>query len=227
MSEGVTKKGPLIAGFCLFSSRNAEIDPFPGSGKERSGSGTKRVRIRAIPGSKGSGTPPYQALSSPGPLVQGDLDLSNACPGWPWRATGYRAGTAEDTGTEGQLRCPDPCCPEGNRAIEPRGPFLYAGYTGRTGPGGPVLCWVYPGRDGMALAGHQGHYYRGGVHHPALPCSLLFHVAGLACLPVVVTPRLLQAGGGRYSSSSGSCGLRRRKLPQQQYNIILCSVRNR
>ena len=56
----------------------------------------------------------------------------------------------------------------------------------------PVLGVVYPGSNGMALAGHLGHYYRG-THPPTLPSSIIFfRGAGLAWLPVVVMTRLLQ-----------------------------------
>ena len=50
-------------------------------------------------GSKSTGNRPYQALRTLAALDPGYLDLSNTCPWGARKASGYRAGTAEDTGT--------------------------------------------------------------------------------------------------------------------------------
>ena len=68
-----------------------------------------------------------------------------------------------------------------------------AGPVQQCGPAG--LAGVYPGSNGMALAGYQGHYYRGTPPHPPTLYYILFLVTVvtlLAWLPVVVMTRLLQ-----------------------------------
>ena len=52
-------------------------------------------------------------------------------------------------------------CPDGNSATEPRALFPAAVDRVHRGSVGAVHVRGVPGSNGMALAGHQGHYYPG------------------------------------------------------------------
>ena len=116
LSRVVQRKGSSHSGFFKIFFTLSGNRPFsricpdlviPGSGSGSKGSGS---------GSKGTRNPPYQALRTPGPLVQGDLDLSNTCPWIPWRGSSYRAQMTEDTGTAGGHPSSCSYSPGGNQA---------------------------------------------------------------------------------------------------------------
>ena len=161
-----------------------------------SGSGVPRVRIRSkVTKCWVSEAPGAQA--APGSL---DLGLSNTYPGSPLTGPGYRARTAEDTGTEGQLRCPGTLPPAASSGPEPRAPFL------RGVAPSPLLPVRYRVRGSGQRVPRTGRYGPSGpprallpgVHHPpptqyyVIFLSVLPVVTDLACLPVVVTTRPLQ-----------------------------------
>ena len=136
----------------------------------------KRVRIRVIPGSEGTWIPPYQALRTPGPLVQGDLDLSNTYPGSPWEGPwlpGQNCRRYRNTGAASLLRTTltrretGPLSPGHGSRQRCSAARCCSAWSRRA-----VVAGVYLGLNGMALAGHLGHYYPG--VHPSPPCTIIF-----------------------------------------------------
>ena len=110
-----------------------------GSGVKRVPDPVKRVSDGSRIRSKGPECCPSQALGGPGTLDPGYLDLSNTYPGSPLTASGYRVRTAEDTRTEEQLRCSVTTSPGRYWPVEPRGPSLHRGRTGRDRVDGRVV----------------------------------------------------------------------------------------
>ena len=125
------EKGPLIAGFRVFSSRISIVDLFSRYDWIRCQKGPDPVSEGSGSGQKGPEHCPSEAPEALWPLATGYLDLSNTYPRWPWAGSGYRAQMAEDTGTEGQLRCPVHLPPVGYWPVEPRRPLRHRGRTGR------------------------------------------------------------------------------------------------
>ena len=129
--EGVTGKGPLIACFSWFLSRISIFDPFPRFHWIRCQKGPDPVVPGSIRCQKGPGCCPSEALRALPALSNGYLDLSNTCPGCSRAASGYRVRTAEDTGTEEELRSSVTFPPGGYWPAEPRRPPVHRGRTGR------------------------------------------------------------------------------------------------
>ena len=124
-----TEKGPLIAGFLLFSSRISIIDPFHGLPWIRSSKGPdpgQKGVIRAQTGSKEAKYSPSEALRSLRALSNGYLDLSNSCSRYLELALATGLEQPKIQEPRSSFAAPYPCCPDRTRPIEPRGPFPYA-----------------------------------------------------------------------------------------------------
>ena len=167
------EKGPLIAGFSMFSSHFPGFDPFdrfdrircqkgPGSGH----SGVKRHWIRDHPGPR---TPGQPGQGVPGPIQHlPRMALEGLwLPGSSDRRYSNKEGFSPPYPTTTR-RETGPLSPEARSRTAAHVRHAGAG-TGRC----RTLYGVYPGCNGMALAGHQGHYYRG-TPPPCPPCTTLF-----------------------------------------------------
>ena len=139
-----------------------------------------RIRLKA------ARNPPYQALRTPWdpvPGVPGSIQHLPRIPRsrlWPPGENSRRYRNRRRTSVLLLLvtrRESRPLSPEGRSTLPgPAGDVQHAAGRCRV-PG-----TVYPGRKGMALAGHLMQYYQGGVHTtPPSPYSV-FHVDA-ACLP--------------------------------------------
>ena len=104
---------------------------------------------------------PFRANPGSGPYPTGTWIYPTLPLRVPGSSPGYRAGTAEAAVTKRAAGTPVPCCPDPIGPVEPRALFLDAEHAGRRVYSGAVLCGVYPGSNGMGLAGHRGHYYHG------------------------------------------------------------------